>query len=443
MTRNGLPIARLVLASSAIAFVLGAGAHGTVSAVEPTERSIDFPDTAHYETVVLDLHTHSVFSDGHVWPSIRVAEAIRDGLDGLAITEHLEWQPHLTDIPHPDRNRAAEEAARAAAGLSLLVIPGVEVTRSDEPGHINAVFVEDANALIHRVPLTDYLPEHVFETEQAALEFATTASADFRGAHRADKDGREVWIPFADAATYFTLINYTIGASRPALEVLVEARSQGAFTFWNHPSFATPDAGLPGFHREAIEAGLLGGVEIANGSRYYENAFRLALEHDLTLIGTSDVHNLIDWSFEPHRGGHRPVTLAFATAKTSAAIKEALVARRTVVWWKNTLLGRAAELEALADASIVIERVEVWANGMGFDLYVANRSDVRWLLEPTGSAKFSRDGGVIELHPHESRRLAVVLERDGTNSIALPFSISNALIAPKEPLEWELVVSFD
>ena len=34
-----------------------------------------------------------------------------DGLDALAITEHLEWQPHLADIPHPDRNRAFEAAA--------------------------------------------------------------------------------------------------------------------------------------------------------------------------------------------------------------------------------------------------------------------------------------------------------------------------------------------
>jgi histidinol phosphatase-like PHP family hydrolase len=51
-------------------------------------------------TLVVDLHTHSVFSDGHVWPSVRVGEAIADGLDAVAITEHLEWQPHLDDIPH-------------------------------------------------------------------------------------------------------------------------------------------------------------------------------------------------------------------------------------------------------------------------------------------------------------------------------------------------------
>ena len=53
-----------------------------------------------------DLHIHTVFSDGAVWPSIRVEEARREGLDLIALTEHLEYQPHEEDIPHPDRNRS-------------------------------------------------------------------------------------------------------------------------------------------------------------------------------------------------------------------------------------------------------------------------------------------------------------------------------------------------
>ncbi|MBD3647320.1 MAG: PHP domain-containing protein, partial [Pseudomonadales bacterium] len=111
----------------------------------PGSRAIVFPDTAAYKTLVVDLHTHSVFSDGHVWPTVRVAEAERDGLDAFAVTEHLEYQPHITDIPHRDRNRSFEEANRAAANLDLMVIPGVEITRVDDPGHMNAVFVTDAN----------------------------------------------------------------------------------------------------------------------------------------------------------------------------------------------------------------------------------------------------------------------------------------------------------
>ena len=89
--------------------------HGTADTPkEDEDRKITFPDTKLYMTVVLDPHTHSVFSDGHVWPRIRVGEALRDGLDAIAITEHLEWQPHLEDIPHPDRNRSYEEAVGAA-----------------------------------------------------------------------------------------------------------------------------------------------------------------------------------------------------------------------------------------------------------------------------------------------------------------------------------------
>lgn len=65
-------------------------------------RAIEFPDTADRLTLIVDLHTHIVFSDGHAWPKIRVSEALRDGLAALAITDHLEWQPHVIDIPHPD-----------------------------------------------------------------------------------------------------------------------------------------------------------------------------------------------------------------------------------------------------------------------------------------------------------------------------------------------------
>ena len=112
---------------------------------EALERHIVFPNTKEHRTMVADLHTHSVFSDGHVWPKIRVGEALKDGLQGLAITEHLEYQPHRADIPHPNRNRAYNEALEAAKDSDLLVIPGSEITRDMPAGHINAIFIKDAN----------------------------------------------------------------------------------------------------------------------------------------------------------------------------------------------------------------------------------------------------------------------------------------------------------
>ena len=60
---------------SAVAIAGGAGAQS---------RFIEFPDVDGYQTLVVDLHIHSIFSDGDVWPSIRVQESLLDGLDLMA-----------------------------------------------------------------------------------------------------------------------------------------------------------------------------------------------------------------------------------------------------------------------------------------------------------------------------------------------------------------------
>src|SRR5262245_64731612 len=77
-------------------------------------RALKFPDVPGYKVMKCDLHMHTVFSDGSVWPDIRVAEALMDGLDAISLTEHLEYQPHKADIPHPDRNRSYELAVAEA-----------------------------------------------------------------------------------------------------------------------------------------------------------------------------------------------------------------------------------------------------------------------------------------------------------------------------------------
>ena len=196
-----------------------------------TKRQIQFPDTADYQTLVLDLHTHSVFSDGHVWPTVRVSEALRDGLDGLAITEHLEFQPHLDDIPNPDRNRAYEEALRAANGHPLTVIPGVEITRTGEPGHINAVFVTDANPLVRQATAADTLPSAEFPTKEGAFAFTVQQSPLFHGAHSVEVGGKIIWRPYPDPATYKTIMNFGLASSRDPREVLEAANEQKAAYF--------------------------------------------------------------------------------------------------------------------------------------------------------------------------------------------------------------------
>jgi predicted metal-dependent phosphoesterase TrpH len=66
---------------------------------------------------VHDLHTHSIASDGTLAPALLVARAQEAGVDVLALTDHdtLDGYP---------------EAARAAAGGSLRLVPGVEISAS-------------------------------------------------------------------------------------------------------------------------------------------------------------------------------------------------------------------------------------------------------------------------------------------------------------------------
>ena len=365
--------------------------HGIASNPDPGDRAIEFPDTASHQTLVVDLHTHTVFSDGHVWPRTRVAEALRDGLDAIAITDHLEWQPHLADIPHPDRNRSYDIAVESLGDAQLIVIRGSEITRDAPAGHMNAVFITDANPLVRPpVPTEPYDPRTYF---QQAGEW-------------------------------------------PAQEAVQVANAQNAFVFWNHPYWTRPNpngiAEMNDFHRANARKGLLHGIEIANGDTYSEEAFEIALDNDLVPIGVSDVHNLIDWDYEPHNGGHRPVNLVFATARTPDAIKEALFAGRTVVWFKNLLLGRRDHLRALLKASLSVSGSGYLGETAVAQLTIHNVSDARFLLKNRTKRTFMGSADLIEVPPHAS---VDVQFKPGkrVETLTLEFDVINALTAPKRP----------
>jgi len=208
---------------------------------DPGERVIEFPDAGPERALVVDPHTHTVFSDGHLWPRSRVAEAFRDALDAVAITDHIEWQPHLGDIPHPDRNRSHELAVDARGDTELIVIRGSEITREPAANHVNAVFLEDVNALL--------------ELSERELDPS-------------------------DARAY-----YLAAGEWPARKAVAAANDQGAFVFWNHPwsSDEDPDGitRIPAFHSQNARRGLLHGIEITNGQTYSKGAFEVALEFEV------------------------------------------------------------------------------------------------------------------------------------------------------------------
>ena len=57
-----------------------------------TRKEIVLPQVNGYNIYKADLHTHSVFSDGQVNSTFRVNEAWLDGLDIMAVTEHIEYR---------------------------------------------------------------------------------------------------------------------------------------------------------------------------------------------------------------------------------------------------------------------------------------------------------------------------------------------------------------
>lgn len=125
------------------------------AAAQQTQRRdpLPVPDIPGYKTLKCDLHLHTVFSDGEVWPTTRVVEAFRDGLDAIALTDHAWYMPHKDDVK-ADNARPHEIARRVAAGTGIILVPGIEV--NDGNIHFNALFLTDPNAL-RDLPLKEAL----------------------------------------------------------------------------------------------------------------------------------------------------------------------------------------------------------------------------------------------------------------------------------------------
>ncbi len=188
-------------------------------------REIAFPDIPGYQTLKCDFHMHTVFSDGSVWPSVRVDEAWREGLDAIALTDHIEYQPHKSDVP-TNHNRPYDLAASAALQKGIILIRGAEITRDTPPGHYNAIFLRDVNAL---------------DKEDFYASCAAGAEQGFVFWNHPGWQGEE----------------------------------RGAWGEWQQKLFDRKH---------------LHGIEVCNENDYYEYAHRLALKHGLTLIGNSDIH---------------------------------------------------------------------------------------------------------------------------------------------------------
>lgn len=346
---------------------------------------INLPNLPGYLTLKCDFHSHTVFSDGLVWPTIRVEEAWREGLDAIAITDHIEYLPHTNDmiIRH---GRSYQLVTNLAASLDILVIPGAEITRGEPPGHWNALFVTNINALVQ----TNYY------------------------------------------------------------DAVSNAYLQGAFIFWNHPGWKQPDNKSVWYKEQdrVYKLGYLAGIEIVNGDDYDPIAHRWCIEKNLTVIGNTDIHNPVMMDYEVSNGKHRPMTLVFAKERTLSSIREALFERRTAVWLNNNIYGDASLLKPLFERSIQIITPNPVMRPKGRILvHIKNSSAVTYELQLRQQPKEITLPKKVILVAGKTMLLEI---RNGTNSysgaveLSLPYKAMNLFTAPEQvlPVDLKLTVTF-
>jgi 3',5'-nucleoside bisphosphate phosphatase len=189
------------------------------------------PGFSGYRTLKAEFHIHTIFSDGLVWPTVRVSEAWRDGLDVISLTDHLEYQPHKAFVK-VEHGRSHQVAKPLADELGIILVPGVEITKRypAHPAHFNALFVTDAAAI-----LADDLHES-----------------------------------------------------------LRRARAQGAFAFWNHPGWSVAKAEWFAPIAKAYDEKLFQGMELGNQNHFYAEAYPWLEEKKLAALATGDWHDPVE-----------------------------------------------------------------------------------------------------------------------------------------------------
>jgi hypothetical protein len=345
----------------------------TVSELGTDSAHFQIPDIPGFYTLKSDFHMHTVFSDGVVWPHVRVDEAIAEGLDVISITDHVEKQRRYMEDNHM---APYEIAKRHAEGKDLILILGGEISASRD--HFNALFLKNTDA----------------------------------------RDLRD-----------------TLPAGR-----IAAANRQEAFVFWNHPGWTAKykDGNCPrdeGFI-ELMKAGQIKGIEVCNGDGYWEGAHELVQEFGLTLIGTSDIHGVSTYQYQPDK--HRTITLVFAREKSVEGVREALLNHRTAIYQGDHLIGSEDLLKPLFFASLDIETEYREGTSLAI-MTLTNHSDFDFICENKSPYKFYNGIDFFTIKAH-SRTTVDVKTLEQLPGFSLDLAVHNAVVAPGQNLELTIPV---
>lgn len=302
------------------------------------------PQVRGFNIYKADLHNHTIFSDGSVTPEFRIKEAWHDGLDVIAVTEHVEYRPYegkmmnfLTgyvpkNVKSANSNVIRSEATdagilsdlnypvklyqSAAKAYGITVIPGAEITR--EPtviGHYNALFTKDNNTIYAKDPM----------------------------------------------------------------QSIRNAKAQGAIVMQNHPGWRRTTLDMMEFEEKVYAANLIDGIEIVNGGEFYPRAITRAQKNKFFMASNTDIHGSTAEDYVLGGNGHRNMTFIFAQENTLEALREALEARRTLAYSHGTLAGEESLLVDLFKASVATKVIQKAANGSK-TVQLTNNSSIKYTL---------------------------------------------------------------
>ncbi|MBQ7310552.1 MAG: hypothetical protein IJW88_03395 [Alistipes sp.] len=288
----------------------------------PAERrEIILPTIDGYTLYKADFHTHTIYSDGDVTPRQRVREAWYDGLDIVAITDHLEIRtyekfmlkvlaPYSTGKPfkyqhagiankkdksYPvmaNLNAAYDEAVyyTERENLPIMVVRGTEIWRNTKSiGEFNALFLKDINAICH---------EDLFES--------------FR-----------------------------------------RVKEQGGLIMHNHPGYTRTTTEIAeGEQARAYAEGWIDGVEAVNSTTLYPGIISRCLDRNLFIAANTDAHRPTSHDWPAGGEFFRTMTFIMAKSCTEEDIKEALKAGRTIGYTANNLVGSEKHLAAFINEAV-------------------------------------------------------------------------------------------
>lgn len=340
----------------------------------PARKTIVLPQVNGYNVYKADLHTHTIFSDGNVLPDYRVKEAWLDGLDIIAVTEHLEYRPHEETL--------AQYMAQYIEGS------GKEVKN---------------NRIGGTPPDKDGIQVDLNYSYNRGMKWAPDFGITLIRGTEISRDGKTV----GHYNALFTKDNNTIYDPDP-VQAMRNAKAQGALVMHNHPGWRKTSINYTQTDRRAYDEGLIDGVEVMNEGEFYPGIIDRALERGIFMAACSDIHSTTASEFVLG-GNYRPMTFILAKDKSEESLKEAFLADRTLAFGFNTLCGPESLLADFFKASVTLEVIRE-NNGKGKTVFwLTNNTSLPHLISIGGDnpellAPFS---SLLIKEKTENRTLAV------------------------------------